>query len=51
MVRFDPATERMEVVPIPTKGTIVRNVSIDSTRHRLWIAESGQFRMGRIDLK
>jgi virginiamycin B lyase len=51
MVRFDPATERMEVVPIPTKGTIVRNISFDSTRHRLWIAESGRSRMGRIDLK
>jgi virginiamycin B lyase len=51
MVRFDPATERMEVVQIPTKGTVVRNISFDSTRQRLWIAESGRSRMGRIDLK
>jgi virginiamycin B lyase len=51
MVRFDPVTEHMEVVPIPTRGSVVRNISFDSTRHRLWIAESGISRMGRIDLK
>jgi virginiamycin B lyase len=51
MVMFNPATEKMEVVAIPTRGSVVRNVSIDSTRHRLWIAESGVNRIGRIDLK
>jgi virginiamycin B lyase len=51
MVRFDPATEKMDVVAIPTKGSVIRNVTIDSTRHRLWIAESGVNRLGRIDLK
>jgi len=51
MVRFDPATEKMEVVEIPTRGSVIRNVTIDSTRHRLWIAESGVSRLGRIDLK
>jgi streptogramin lyase len=51
MVRFDPATEKMEVVQIPTRGSVIRNVTIDSTRHRLWIAESGVSRLGRIDLK
>jgi virginiamycin B lyase len=51
MVMFNPATEKMEVVAIPTRGSVVRNLTIDSTRHRLWIAESGVSRMGRIDLK
>jgi len=51
MVHFDPKTEKMEVVPIPTKGSVVRNVSVDSTRGRLWLAESGVNRLGRIDLK
>ena len=51
MIRFDPATEHMESVLIPTRGSVVRNVTIDSTRHRLWIAESGVNRIGRIDLK
>jgi virginiamycin B lyase len=51
MVRFDPKTEKMDVVPIPTPGSVVRNVSVDSTRGRLWLAESGVSRMGRIDLK
>jgi hypothetical protein len=30
---------------------VIRNVTIDSTRNRLWIAESGVSRLGRIDLK
>ena len=52
MVRFDPRTETMgAVVHIPTAGSVVRNVSIDSARSRLWIAESGVSRLGRIDLK
>ena len=51
MVLFDPATEKMEVVAIPTKGSVVRNVTVDSTRGRLWIAESGVSRLGRIDLR
>ena len=51
MVRFDPATEKMEVVVIPTRGSVIRNVTVDSIRHRLWIAESGVSRLGRIDLK
>jgi virginiamycin B lyase len=51
MVMFDPKTERMQAVAIPTPGSVVRNVTVDSTRHRLWIAESGVSRLGRIDLK
>jgi streptogramin lyase len=51
MVRFDPRTDKMDAVPIPTRGSVIRNVTIDSTRNRLWIAESGVSRLGRIDLK
>jgi virginiamycin B lyase len=51
MVMFNPATEKMEVVTIPTRGSVIRNVTVDSTRRRLWIAESGVSRIGRIDLK
>jgi virginiamycin B lyase len=51
MVRFDPRTEQMLVVEIPTKGSVIRNVTVDSARHRLWIAESGVSRLGRIDLR
>lgn len=51
MVRFDPATGATVVVPIPTRGSVIRNVTVDSTRGRLWIAESGVSRLGRIDLR
>jgi virginiamycin B lyase len=50
VVAFDPATERTEVVRIPTGGAVVRNMSVDSTRARLWLALSGTQRLGRIDL-
>ena len=51
MIRFDPKTEHMEVVKIPTGGSVIRNVTVDSARGRLWLAESGVNRLGRIDLK
>ena len=51
MVRFDPRTEATVVIPIPTRGSVIRNVTVDSTRGRLWIAESGVSRLGRIDLR
>src|SRR4029077_46805 len=52
MVAFDPATERVALtVPIPTKGSVVRNVAVDSTRARLWLAEAGVQRIGRLELK
>jgi virginiamycin B lyase len=51
MVRFDTKTEHMDVVAIPTKGSVIRNVTVDSARHRIWIAESGVSRLGRIDLR
>ena len=50
IVVFDPATEHMETVAIPTRGSVVRNMSLDSTRGRLWLALSGTQRLGRIDV-
>jgi virginiamycin B lyase len=50
IVAFDPATERAETVAIPTPGSVVRNMSVDSTRARLWLALSGTQRLGRIDM-
>jgi virginiamycin B lyase len=50
IVVFDPASEHMQTVPIPTRGAIVRNMSVDSTRGRLWLALSGTQRLGRIDV-
>ena len=51
MAAFDPKTEKWEVTAIPTRGSVVRNVTVDSTRGILWIAESGVSKIGRIDLK
>jgi len=52
IVAFDPAAERVALtVPIPTKGSVVRNMAVDSTRGRLWLAESGVQRLGKIELK
>ena len=51
IVAFDPATARTETVAIPTRGSVVRNMAVDSARARLWLAESGVQRLGRIDLK
>jgi hypothetical protein len=50
MVAFDPKTEKMEAVAIPTPGAIVRHMETDSTRHRLWLALSGTGRLGKIEL-
>jgi len=36
---------------IPTPGSVVRNMAVDSSRARLWLALSGTQRLGRIDLK
>jgi hypothetical protein len=41
----------METVKIPTPGSIVRNISVDSARGRVWLALSGIGRIGKIDLK
>jgi streptogramin lyase len=50
MVAFDPGTEKMETVPIPTPGAIVRHMETDSTRGRIWLALSGTGRLGKIEL-
>jgi virginiamycin B lyase len=51
IVAFDPKTEKMESIKIPTGGAIVRNISVDSARSRVWLALSGTGRIGRIDLR
>ena len=51
LVAFDPTTERAESVKIPTPGSVVRNMAVDSTRRRLWLALSGVQKLGRVDLK
>jgi len=50
LVAFDPSTERSETLAIPTRGAVVRNMSVDSTRERVWLALSGTQRLGMIDL-
>jgi virginiamycin B lyase len=50
IVAFDPATEKMQTVAIPTPGAIVRNMSVDSTRARIWLALSGTQRLGKIEI-
>jgi hypothetical protein len=51
MVAFDRKTQKMETIKIPTPGSIVRNISVDSTRSRVWLALSGTNRIGKIELK
>ena len=38
------------VPKIPAPEAIVRNVAVDRARGRVWLAESGAERLGRIDL-
>jgi virginiamycin B lyase len=51
IVAFDRKTGKAETVGIPTHGSVVRNMSVDSTRNRLWLALSGTNRIGKIELK
>jgi virginiamycin B lyase len=50
LVVFDPETEHMETLMIPTRGATVRNMSVDSARARVWLALSGTGRLGMIEL-
>jgi virginiamycin B lyase len=51
IVAFDRKSGQVETIRIPTPGSIVRNMSVDSTRSRIWLALSGTSRIGKIDLK
>ena len=52
VIVFDPKTDTVdEVVDIPTKGAIIRNMAVDGTRDRLWLALSGTGRIGLVALK
>jgi virginiamycin B lyase len=49
VVSFDPRTMHTANYDLPTKGAVVRNMSVDAGRARLWLALSGTGRLGRID--
>jgi len=51
IVAFDRKSGQVETIKIPTPGSIVRNISVDSTRSRIWLALSGTSRLGKIELK
>jgi virginiamycin B lyase len=51
IVAFDRKSGQVETIKIPTPGSIVRNISVDSTRSRVWLALSGTSRIGKIELK
>ena len=51
IVVFDRRTGKTEAIRIPTPGSVVRNISVDSTRSRIWLALSGTGRIGKIELK
>jgi len=51
IVAFDRKSGQMETIKIPTPGSIVRNMSVDSARSRIWLALSGTGRIGKIELK
>jgi streptogramin lyase len=40
---------KTQTYDLPTKGAVVRNMSLDTSRGRLWLALSGTGRLGRID--
>jgi virginiamycin B lyase len=51
IVAFDRKTGNAETINIPTPGSVVRNMTVDSTRNRVWLALSGTGRLGKIELK
>jgi virginiamycin B lyase len=51
MIAFDRTTGMTVTINIPTRGSVVRNMTVDSTRARVWLAESGIGRLGKIDLR
>ncbi len=51
IIAFDRKTSKAESIKIPTGGSIVRNVSVDSARKRIWLALSGVGRIGKIELQ
>jgi virginiamycin B lyase len=51
IVAFERKSGQMETIRIPTAGSIVRNMAVDSARSRIWLALSGTGRIGKIELK
>ena len=50
LIVFDPRSMHSETVAIPTRGSVLRNMTTDSARGRLWLALSGVGQLGRVDL-
>ena len=50
LVRFNPATKKMQTFPIPSGGGTVRNMEIDRNGN-LWLAESGVGKIARVTIK
>jgi len=48
IVRFDPRDESFSTVTIPTPGSVVRHMEVDSVG-RVWLAESGIDRIGKVE--
>lgn len=50
LVRFNPATKKMQTFPIPSGGGTVRNMEI-AKGDVLWLAESGVGKIARVTIK
>jgi virginiamycin B lyase len=50
LIGYDPATDEIRVLVIPTAGAIIRGMAVDMERSRIWLPLSGTHRIGRIDL-
>ncbi len=48
IVRFDPRDESFSMEAIPTPGSVVRHMEVDSVG-RVWLAESGIDRIGKVE--
>jgi virginiamycin B lyase len=48
IVRFDPSTERMRAVALPTPRSRVRAIAADA-QERVWYAGSGSGRLGVVE--
>lgn len=50
LVRFNPASKKMQSWPVPSGGGTVRNMDIDKSGN-LWLAESGVGKIARVRIK
>jgi streptogramin lyase len=50
LVRFDPATSKMDAWPIPSGGGTVRHM-VAAPNGELWLAESGVGQISRVRVR